>query len=71
VSNNVNLDKLLKVNLRYKKLGHIRTSPKYLYRLHKDVFAMIRQLGPPTFFVTFTMGINNWPTLIETFKRIA
>jgi hypothetical protein len=71
VSNNVNLDKLLKVNLRYKELGHIRTFPKHLYCLHKDVFAMIRQLGPPTFFVAFTMGINNWPTLIETLKRIA
>jgi hypothetical protein len=71
VSNNVNLDKLLKVNLRYKELGHLRTSPKYLYCLCKDVFAMIKQLGPPTLFVTFTTSINNWPTLIETFKRIA
>jgi len=29
------------------------SSPDYLSRLRKDVFVMIWQLSPPTFFVTF------------------
>jgi hypothetical protein len=31
---------------------------------------MIRQLGPPTFFVTFMTCINNWPTLIKTLLQL-
>jgi hypothetical protein len=70
VSNNVNLDKILKLDLGYKKLGRIKTSPDYLDHINKDVFAMIRQLGPPTFFVSFTIGVNNLPILIITFKEL-
>jgi hypothetical protein len=42
----------------------------YLDQLCKDVFVMIRQLGPPTFFVTFTTFISNWPVLIKTLKEL-
>jgi hypothetical protein len=31
---------------------------------------MIRQFGLPPFFVTFIMGVNNWPILITTFKNL-
>jgi hypothetical protein len=68
VSKNVNLYKILKSNLGYKELGHIKTSLNYLYQLQKDVFAMIRQLGPPYFFVTFT-SVNNWPYSCKIIKR--
>ncbi len=54
VSNNVNLDKILKSDLGYKEWGYIRTSPDYLDHIRKYFFAMIKELGPPTFFVTFT-----------------
>jgi len=70
VSTNVNLNQILKSNLRYKELSCIRTSPNYLDYLCINVFAMIRQLGPPTFFVTFTTGVNNWLILIKTFKKL-
>jgi hypothetical protein len=33
------------------------------------VFAMIMQLGQPTFFVTFTSA-NNWPFLLKTLKEL-
>jgi hypothetical protein len=59
VSINVNLDKILKSCLGYKELSRIRTFLDYLDRLCKDVFAMIKQLGPPTFFMTFTIGVTN------------
>jgi len=70
VSNNVNLDKILKFDLDYKELRCIWTSPNYLDRLWKDECAMNRQLRPHTFFVRFTTCINNWPTFIKTLKRL-
>ncbi len=70
VLTNVNLDKILKSDLKYKKLSCMRTSSDYLDCLHKNVFAMIRQLGPPIFFVTFTIGVNNWPIIIKTLKKL-
>jgi hypothetical protein len=69
VLNNVNLDRLLKSNLGYKEWGRIRTFPNHLDCFHKDAFVLIKQLGPPTFFITFTMGVNNWLALIETLKE--
>ncbi len=68
VSTNLNLDQTLKLDLGYKKLSHIRTFLDYLDHFCKDVFIMIRQLGPSTFFVTFTTCVNNWPIPIKTLK---
>jgi hypothetical protein len=31
---------------------------------------MIRQLGQPTFFVTFTTIVNNWPFLLKELKEL-
>jgi hypothetical protein len=31
---------------------------------------MIKQLGPPMFFITFIIGINNWSSLIEMLKLL-
>jgi len=31
---------------------------------------MIKQLGPSTFFVTFTTRVNNWPILLKTLKDL-
>ncbi len=70
VQNNVNFDKLLKFNLGYKKLGCMITSLDYLECFCKDIFAMIRRLKPLNCFVTFTMGVNNWPTIIETLRKL-
>jgi hypothetical protein len=67
VSTNEILNQILKSNLGYKELSRKRTSPNYLDYLRINVFAMIRQLGPPTFFVTFTTSVNNWLILIKTF----
>ncbi len=59
VSNNVNIYKLSKSNLGYYELTCIRTFAYYLNHLQKDIFAMIKQFGPPTFFVTFIASVNN------------
>jgi hypothetical protein len=60
----------LKSDFKYKKLSCIKTSSDYLDCLHKNVFAMIRQLGPPIFFMTFTIGVKNWLILIKTLKEL-
>jgi hypothetical protein len=31
---------------------------------------MIMQLGPPSFFMTFTIGVNNWSIFIKTLKDL-
>ncbi len=58
VSTNVKLHKILKHG--YYELYCIRTIPKKIDHFFKYVFVMIKQLGPSTFFVTFTKGVNNW-----------
>jgi hypothetical protein len=30
---------------------------------------MIKQFGPPTFFVTFIISVNNWSILMKTLKH--
>jgi hypothetical protein len=76
-----NLDKLLKFNLGYKEWGCIRTSPNHLDSFHKDVFVMIKQLRPPTFFYNIHHGcwqlahtnINikrmTWQKYVTIFKK--
>jgi hypothetical protein len=68
VSTNVNLNKILKSYLGYKDLSCMRTFPDYLDNLYTYMFTMIKQLSPPTFFVRFTIGGNNWLILIKTLK---
>ncbi len=60
----------MKSNLGYKELSRIRTSPNYLDHLRINVFGMIKQLGPPTFFMTFTTCVNNWLIFIKTLKEL-
>jgi hypothetical protein len=48
------LDNILKYELEYKKIWSIHISPNYWHHFRKDLFAMIRQLGPSTIFVIFT-----------------
>ena len=64
-----NLEKILKSPIAYRSLQCIRTSPDYFETIRKDVFAMIRQLGPPTLFVTFTSAEHLWSPLISALQK--
>jgi len=70
LTSKLNLDKLLWSDLRYYNLTHLRMSPDYLSKLRQDEFAMIRQLGPPTFFVAFTNAKSKWTTLMSTLHTL-
>jgi len=65
-----NLEKLLKSDIGYIDFKHIRISPDYLQQMQKHIFAMIQQLGPPTFFVTFTSAEHRWTPLVETLTEL-
>ncbi len=65
VINKPNLDVILHFDIGYMDFSRLRTSPDYLNWLKKDVFAMTWQLGPPTFFVTFTSVESKWFPLIK------
>lgn len=43
----------------------LRSSPSYLETRKKDVFAMIRQLGLPTWFMSFSAADTRWNDLIR------
>ncbi|CAJ1085629.1 uncharacterized protein LOC117832690 isoform X2 [Xyrichtys novacula] len=46
----------------------LRGTPAYWDKTTKDLFAMIRQLGSPTFFVTFSAAEMRWPEVIIAIK---
>jgi hypothetical protein len=49
-----NLSKILESHLGFCDLEKLRTSPDYVEGLRENIFPMIRQVGPPTFFVTLS-----------------
>ncbi len=70
VRNKPNLDKIFKTYLGYHDLKMLCTSPNYLENLRKVLFTMRRQIGPPTFFVTFTFAKRLWDTLIKALHTL-
>jgi hypothetical protein len=48
----------------------VHNSLDYFERLQKNLFAMIQQLGPPTFFVTFTFTKRLWDPLIKALHTL-
>ena len=45
-------------------------SPDYHQKMQKHIFAMTRQLGLPTFFLTFTSAEHLWKPLVQTFIKL-
>jgi hypothetical protein len=68
VNSNPNLDRILKLDIGYMNLKAIRTSPHYQRHTCKKIYAMIRQLGPPTFFIYFNSAKNRWEPLVNGLK---
>ncbi|XP_048256969.1 uncharacterized protein LOC125382713 [Haliotis rufescens] len=65
------LREILKCDEGYKFLKPIRGTPPYWQSAQKDLFAMIRQLGIPTWFCSFSSADMRWPEMIETILREA
>ncbi|OXA54226.1 hypothetical protein Fcan01_11384 [Folsomia candida] len=63
--NNECVQNLVQHDDGYRLLSNIVNSPSYLEEKKKDVMAMIRQLGLPTFFITTSAAETKWPELIS------
>ena len=48
----------------------LRNSPAYLATKKKDVFAMIRQIGLPTWFMSLSSADTRWPFLLKALAKL-
>ncbi|XP_069114560.1 uncharacterized protein [Argopecten irradians] len=58
-------DNVVRHNDGYRVLRTLRGSPAYWEQAKKDVFAMIRQLGIPTWFCSFSAAETKWLVLLR------
>ena len=57
-------------DIGYKFLNTVRGSPPYFQAVAKDLFAMIRQLGPVTFFASFSAAETRWKHLLKISGKV-
>lgn len=62
--------KIIHLDEGYRVLGNLRGSPPYFEKCKKDLFAMIRRLGKPTWFCSFSAAETRWPHLLKILGRI-
>ena len=60
----------IKFDYGYKFLTLIRSLPPYWKSKKKDLMAMLRQLGKPTFFLTLSAAETRWPELVKFLFRL-
>lgn len=63
-------DKLIHADEGYRFLRSIRGSPPYFEKAKKDLFAMIRQLGPATLFCSFSAAETKWIHLLKMLGKL-
>lgn len=56
---------IVKSDIGFTDLKALRGSPHYHDGNKKDVFAMLRQMGPPTFFLSNSMADTRWAKLLQ------
>ena len=64
--NKKELNELFKKDEAIKYMKPVRGTPAYWQSTQKDIFAMIRQLGIPTFFASFSSADFRWTEIAET-----
>ena len=64
------LDKLCHAGDGYRFLRALRGSPPYFEKAKKDLFAMIRQLGPATLFCSFSAAETKWSHLLRILGKL-
>ncbi|XP_071122628.1 uncharacterized protein [Mytilus edulis] len=65
------LKKILKSDVGFRFLQPVRGTPPYWERTMKDLYAMIRQIGIPTFFLTFSAGETRWNDVLNTLLQVS
>lgn len=64
------LKNLIHTDKAYKALANVRGSPPYFEKVSIDLFAMIRQLGPATFFLTLSAAETRWTHLLKILGQV-
>ena len=64
------LDKLVNLDEGYYKFRQLRNSPAYLETRKKDIFAMIRQLSLPTWFMSLSAADTRWTDLLKMLAKL-
>ena len=64
------VNKLIQLDEGFRVLRNLRGSPPYFEKCKKDLFAMIRQLGNPTWFCLFSAAETRWVHLLKTLGRL-
>ena len=64
------LDKLVQLDEGYYIFRQLRNSPAYLEARKKDIFAMIRQLSLPTWFMSLSAADTRWTDLLQMLARL-
>ena len=60
---------LIEQDLGYRDLTGIRSSDDHLEKSRKDILAMMRQLGVPSLFVTFTAADTHWVEVLKMLSK--
>ena len=64
------LDKLVNLDEGYYIFRQLRNSPAYLLSRKKDIFAMIRQLSLPTWFMSLSAADTRWTDLLKMLAKL-
>ncbi|KAK3105661.1 hypothetical protein FSP39_002926 [Pinctada imbricata] len=64
------LDRIVRLDEGYYIFRQLRNSPAYLATKKKDIFAMIRQLGLPTWFMSLSSADTRWPFLLKSLAKL-
>ena len=64
------LDKLVNLDEGYNIFRQLRNSPAYLQSRKKDIFAMIRQLSLPTWFMSLSAADTRWTDLLKMLAKL-
>ena len=64
------LDKLVKLDEGYYIFRQLRNSPAYLESRKKDIFAMMRQLSLPTWFMSLSAADTRWTDLLKMLAKL-
>ena len=65
------LNKFIHLDEGFRVLRNLRSLLPFFEKCKKDLFAMIRQLGNPIWFSSFSAAETRWTHLLKTLGRIA
>ncbi|XP_076738999.1 uncharacterized protein LOC112432426 isoform X3 [Maylandia zebra] len=63
------VEKLVRNKDAIRFMQPLRGTPAYWQKTTRDLFSMVRQIGTPQFFVTFSAAEMRWPEVIQAIKR--